>query len=142
MWRWIAEQKQIREISSEQITWAAEFERRLAKARADGTKDLHALEDQFNFELGQYEDGIREIETKRLVRAARRLSVPIMHGPTHWDVSVWTMSRLLSPHGYHELRKAVRDERAARRTEVISWLSALTGLGGVIVGILALIYKK
>jgi hypothetical protein len=112
------------------------LQRELAKARNEGEmippRQFHPL--------GMVDQRIEILHTQALIRKADRLH--IAHPPEEeWEVSNFFDQSYLNEYGYAKLRSAVRTEQKERR-EAKSWIiTAVTGLGGVIVAVLALLLK-
>ncbi len=92
---------------------------------------------------------IEVLKTKELLRKADRLTIPF---PRHWedkeekywDTGSYGMTHHLKTAGKHVLIKAIREEQKARRETMIWWIpliSVLTGLSGVALGIISVIYN-
>lgn len=78
-------------------------------------------------------------QTRRLFVMAERLMVPL---PDMNDPKTWNDDRRwgdLSRTAMADLRSRIRRERTEASQFAMGWLSALTGLGGVLVAIIALL---
>jgi hypothetical protein len=135
------------------IAWLREelkvrkWDRKAQLIRASFSEDIHTAHvardwDKRNdllynadFEASQYEDEAAEIRSNRLVRRARRLSLPIPSrggNSAHWRQSRTLGTWALTDVGFSELRRVVRLEEKERRDV---WLT----LGGMLVSILSLV---
>ncbi|TBX81890.1 hypothetical protein E0I74_04910 [Rhizobium laguerreae] len=133
---WLREELKIRKWDRKAESIRAGYSEGIHEANAAGDwnkrNELLSLSD---FEASEYGDEAAEIRSNRLVRRARRLSLPI---PTKNDSSEhWRQSRTLGTWsltavGFAELRRAVRLEEKERRDV---WLT----LGGMLVSILSLV---
>lgn len=100
---------------------------------------------QIEEEFGLLHEEEEHFATGCLVREAFRLRVPLPpHGPLDddpgpfWEVGPRLGAHYLTPRGYNVLREAVRKERKARwedRSHWVPWVSALTGILGLVVGL-------
>jgi 23S rRNA G2069 N7-methylase RlmK/C1962 C5-methylase RlmI len=96
-------------------------------------------------ELDEINDLITELQSDVLISRAERLGVvvpPHRDGDERWQLSVHTERLMLSSAGMQELRSAIRTERKERSELFRSWLTSLTGLIGVLIGLLAVILRK
>ena len=134
---------------------AAEYDRQILDAQARRDPDeIAGLESQAVFELSEYEDAEAGLVTFKLRRRASILgvAVPRHHyewqkgvDPEYWYRSQWSGEFLLTGKGVRLLRKRIRAELKARaelRALYLPWLSAVTGLLGTVVAIIALISGK
>ncbi|WP_160115824.1 hypothetical protein [Bosea lathyri] len=109
---------------------------------------LGELHGQQAFEEQEYVDQIDQIHSERLTRRAMRLRVPLPTDQDNWSRSNWNGRSSLTDAAFHNLRGAVRKEALEQRASWEWWLktlgtavTALTGLGGVVIGILAFMSK-
>lgn len=125
----------------------------IAEARKLNDKHkVESLEGSHRFEIELHEEDEDAYITKKLLRKARRLRVPIPHlyseGSSlsdHWYEGRNTGRMYLTTKGIAALREEVRHELKARhesRSAWIVWLSALTGVIGAITGLVAVITHK
>jgi hypothetical protein len=100
--------------------------------------DVIAL--QMFSEKRDYEVQIKSILSSALIRRACRLNVPI---PDFDDGEKWDGKRkdFLSDIGRREVGKAVRKELKERIDVLIPIITAITGLIGVVIGLIAVIKK-
>lgn len=115
-----------------------EYRQDLAKRTADKVSgdELEALRQEWHFEADLVEDEFRSIDTRRLIRTARRLRVPVSG---YWKEGRGG-GRYLTPDSFVALRTAIRQERKERRearAAWLPWLIALTGLIGTLIGLAA-----
>jgi len=130
---------------------AQDFKTRLDAARASGRPDAVAIEIQARRadEFFDYEES--EIAfTKGLLSEARLLRVPIPEYPKPDEEDPWwAFSGSLGVHyltarGVAEVREGIRREerwRRERSNQRLAWLAGLTGLIGVLIGLLSLFAK-
>jgi hypothetical protein len=133
---WLREELKIRKWDRKAQSIRASFSEDIHRAHAarewDKRNDLLSTAD---FEASQYEDEAAEIRSNRLVRRARRLSLPVPR--KHEDSEHWWQSQTygtwaLTDVGFADLRRAVRLEERERRDV---WLTC----GGMLVSILSLV---
>jgi hypothetical protein len=101
-----------------------------------------AEEDQ---ELAEIEDDIHQLLSTYLISEAERHFVPIPK--FEFSSGKWERSRVsdrdrLTENGIRELRSAIRAERKEGSELARSWLTGLTGLIGVLIGLLAIILGR
>lgn len=108
------------------------------------------LTTQFQKRLDQVDLSIEMVRTAQLITKAQAFDLQV---PPNSDPEMWNLvsaRRVLSPKGRSYLRKLIDDEKTRRR-EVRAWwwknvviptITALTGLAGVITGMIAVIHAK
>lgn len=146
--RWLLVPKSVRLSLVERVT-DSDYRKRIADARASKTTlgdDLESLRQERDHEMYTlYQD--REVfHTKRLLRKASRLRVPIpsrytskMEESEDWERS-WDGEWYLSKSAELQLRAVIRQEQKERnetRAHWIAWIAAITGLVGAVTGLLA-----
>jgi hypothetical protein len=126
------------------------YRRDIEVARKRGRREqMHDLKGAHMEELGMMAEERDYLYTRSLTRQARRLRVPIpspLEGHDRGDDGVYwerghRMGLLyLTERGIAQLRESIRAEikwRHEQRHQLVTWLSALTGLIGAITGLLA-----
>ncbi|MBY5658297.1 hypothetical protein [Rhizobium leguminosarum] len=133
---WLREELKLRKWDRKAQSLRASYSADIHKAYVANDWDKrNELIYQSDFEVSEYEDEVAEIRSNRLLRRARRLSLPI---PSKHDVGdLWWQSRTLGTWAltdvaFAELRRAVRLEEKERRDV---WLA----LGGMLVSLLSLV---
>jgi hypothetical protein len=117
----------------------------LAKAYNDKRSDNEIeeiIQDSIIY-MTQVEQEIKIASSDYLIQQAERYLVPI---PEWGELeAAFNGHRYLGMEAYTNVRNAIREEKKARREEILAWLvplsAALTGIGGTIIGILSLIKK-
>jgi hypothetical protein len=115
-------------------------ERKARKELGASAAQLQELDCTAFFEAATLSHQIEVLKTEPLVKRALRYDLPI---PNWNDEEAWEPGwRYLKPDHFAKLRAAIREEEKARREQILAWIpliTALTGIGGVIVAILALL---
>lgn len=112
------------------------FEADLRKAKT--TEERERLEYEQYFELSEYDEAIQAIHSQRLTAEARELFV---HVPgLEWETGHWG-GRFLKEESLSQLHHAVKAQKDSIRDYRIRIISALTGVIGALIGLLA-IWKK
>lgn len=124
----------------------AKYDKELKEARERKAtwKELHEIEERAFWEGRVYDEDVWELHTRYLFAEANRLVIPTAeyHAPEAWEEG--RTGRYLSLKSLNELRATVRAEKKVRREAWLMWvplITTLTGLGGVIVGVLSLTGK-
>ena len=112
------------------------FEADLRKAQT--SEERERLEYEQYFELSEYDETIQAIHSKRLSADARELFVYIPD--LKWETGHWG-GRYLSEESLSRLHHAVKAQKDSIRDYRIRFISALTGVIGALIGLLA-IWKK
>lgn len=117
------------------------YDELIAKAKAErkSAKEIDELVWEFLNEDNIHQHMIGKEQTRRLIAEAERLMVPL---PDLNDPATWNEDRQwgdFSREAMADLRSRIRKERQEASQHFFSWISALTGLGGVIVAIIALL---
>lgn len=122
-----------------------------ARAAMDSDR-VRELEDEHRFEIAMHDEEEDAYITKKLLRTARRLRVPIPHiyksdrsESDHWEEGRYTGRYYLTTKGISTLREEIRRELKARhelRSHWAVWLAALTGLVGAATGLVALLIHR
>jgi hypothetical protein len=122
----------------------AKYDKELKEARqrkAMGT-ELHEIGERAFWENRVYDEEVWQLHTRYLFAEANRLVIPTAeyHAPEAWEEG--GTGRYLTLKSLNELRAAVRAEKKFRREAWLTWvplITALTGLCGVIVGVLSVV---
>jgi hypothetical protein len=86
------------------------------------------------------DEAIYILMTDYLTDAAEKLMIEIPHpSPPEWAKSDIHSRVYLTPPAINKVRAAIRTERKERSELARSWLSSITGLIGVLIGLLAII---
>jgi hypothetical protein len=112
------------------------FEADLKQAR--NRTEREELEYQRYFELGEYDEAIQTIHSKRLTAEARELFVFVPD--LKWEQGQWG-GRFLNEESLSKLHYAVKAQKDIIRDYRIRFASVLTGIIGALIGLLA-IWKK
>jgi len=83
------------------------------------------------------------LKTRRFCQIADNLMVPL---PDSKDESLWSdryygKGKNLTINGIWELKKFIRQEKRERREGFMVWLAALTGIIGIITGLVAVVLR-
>lgn len=115
------------------------YRRLVNEAYAEGGEAEH-LSAEWRLEDHTHELHIGRLQSGRLLRLADELMLPV---PTPSEASAWEEPHegwlMLSRSKRVELRALIRKERHEASQTALSWIAAITGLGGVIVAIIALL---
>jgi hypothetical protein len=93
----------------------------------------------------QIDDDISQLTSDYLQREAERLLLPVPKfstGSNEWEKSAFTERWRLTQATMHGLRSAIRAEKKERSELARAWLSGLTGVIGVLIGLLAVILGR
>jgi hypothetical protein len=103
-------------------------------------------------EIAPLNDLVAKLVSDRLIAQGKKYLIPvpmedlnIRLGKTeseNWKVSLRTYQRYLTPSAIVALRSTIRAERKERTELAFRWLTALTGLIGVLIGLLAIILGR
>lgn len=93
-------------------------------------------------------DRIAQLQTDALLTEAERLSLPLGDLSEDWEHTPISNRRVLSFEAQHRLRAAIRQEKKDRSELLRLWfagvapmVTALTGLAGTVIGLVALLTK-
>jgi hypothetical protein len=129
---------------------ARAYDRYIAQAYRDKqpSDKISEIRETRHWELGNCEDEIAQLETEYLTRRAEKYGLPtpplFITGnlPSEgWYESKMFGGYLLTMAGRADLRSDIRAEKRERREGWLPYISALTGLLGVVVAILALLIR-
>lgn len=129
------------------------YEREIAVAcKSKDNAKVRSLEEEHRFEVDLHDEEEDAYLTRKLLRQARRLRVPVplrynddKSESDHWYEGHYTGGWYLTYKGFAALREEIRRERKARhdaRSQWVVWLSALTGVIGAATGLVALLTRK
>ena len=119
-----------------------ESKQAIDKARANGAnaEELHNIGYDFHIESIPLEDEMIQLNHAYYVKLAHRLLIPVPKFTIEGGDWVELESRPgryhLAPQVLHELRATIRREKKERRDGWLIWITALTGLLGVLSGLL------
>lgn len=79
------------------------------------------------------------LKSGRLCNIANRLTVPIpeIQNKTFWESSYYTSSYYLTTEGINEVRKRIRQERKDCCDLMLPWITAIVGILGALIGLVA-----
>ena len=141
-----------RRLAVDRLFLERTFSKEIAAARKrKDAEAVAALESDFQFEESMHTDEENLHLTRKLLRRAWVLRVPVPPRPrdgkeesSDWYESVTTGDWCLTSQGMKTLRQEIRSELKARAEDRVRWtlwLSALTGVIGAITGLVALLRK-
>jgi len=139
---WLREEMRLRKLDESGRAARALYSKEISKLEQGGDwRGMDSLLSLAKFEASEYEDEAEEIRSNRLIRRARRLSLPIP--PKHEDSDHWWESQYygtwaLTTYGTTELRKAIRQEKKERREVWMAWGGMLVSILSLVVAIIAL----
>jgi len=116
------------------VSRAFEADLRIAKTSGDRER----LEYEQYSELSVYDEAIQAIHTKRLLTDARELFVFVPD--LKWETGQWG-NRYLNEESLSRLHQAVKAQKDSIRDYRIRFASALTGIIGALIGLLAILKK-
>jgi hypothetical protein len=112
--------------------WRLQLKRRLAVKQVEDFDDIKTIR--------TLDEAIYILMSDYLIDAAEKLMIEVPHpSPPEWERSNLHSRVYLSQASRHKLRAAIRTERKERSELARSWLSSITGLIGVLIGLLAII---
>lgn len=126
----------------------ASYAEDILKARSEkkNSEAISLIEDGERWELEFVYDEIEHLHTKALVRLADKYRVPLPE--EGWERSRQLGYRYLTDQAYSALRTAIRAEKGERWSARLQWMPALVslitsvaGLLGILVGLLAVLKK-
>lgn len=130
--RWRDERYQIIFAEHEIERLEAEFKPKIEAVRKPPWNDYQSLVSEYLFERNLQQAIIDDIETKRLIRAARRHGIPIPKRPMELeDNEFWEHSQvghILTLEGRRRLRHEVALEREMLRKPLVAWAAILISL--------------
>jgi hypothetical protein len=143
MLKWLREAMRLRSLQRgrQEHYRRLDEEVRIKRARKATTQELYQLGDGWNFE-DHWSDEIEAIRTDRLLRKARRLSVPTpgwSEDSADWETSKYTYAPILSPAAGLRLRREITLELEVRQKPWLNWgVLVIAGLS-LLVSIAALL---
>jgi len=128
------------------------YDREVKKARQKGaTRDaLEGIQQGWWADTDELNEELEELRTRRLLRQAYRLDVPVPLRPIEqqhnefWEQGHMTGSWYLTTAGINKVRTDIRTEIRARqetRAYWLRWVAAITGLVGALTGLVAVLSK-
>lgn len=129
------------------------YARDIAEARKEkDAEKIRSLQEERRFEIDMHDEEEDSYLTRKFLRKARGLRVPIPHRfnedrseSEFWYEGHYTGGWYLTTKGVAALREEIRKELKARhetRSHWLIWVSALTGLIGALTGLVALLSQK
>ncbi len=99
----------------------------------------------FFYEQDTYDDSLAQLQSIYIQKTAEKylIPVPALNLKSGWETSDITGNVRMTSDTRAKLLKAIREEKKQRREEMLGWLpivTATTGLLGVVVAILALLF--
>jgi hypothetical protein len=116
------------------VSRAFEADLRAAKT----SEERERLEYERYFELSEYDEAIQAIHTKKLLADARELFIFVPE--LKWETGQWG-NRYLNEESLSTLHQAVKTQKDSIRDYRIRFASALTGIIGALIGLLAILKK-
>ncbi len=128
------------------------FDREITRARQKGASrdQLEGIQQGWWAETDELNEELEALRTRRLLRQAYRLDVPVPPRPTEdhrdefWVQGSMTGSWHLTQAGINKVRTDIRTEIRARqdtRAYWLRWIAAITGLVGALTGLFAVLGK-
>jgi hypothetical protein len=105
---------------------------------AQNSEERERIETGKYFELSEYDEAIQTIHTRRLMAQARDLFIFVPD--LTWDDGRWG-GRFLNEESLSKLHLAVKAQKDSIRDFRIRYASAITGIIGALIGLLA-VWKK
>jgi hypothetical protein len=124
------------------------YEPDIDKAKKENRhEDYESLVSEYQTEGNLLNDDLQIAQTFRLIRDAENHGIPTppYSDQTAWEVGYHPGKTYLSVAAQHEIRKAIREERAARRDYWVGWIkdvaAPLVSVIGALMGIIALVHS-
>ena len=117
---------------------------RKAQTNGNTSDDVHSIEESARFENQAIDEEIAIVATDNLIRKARREFVPI---PPHTEDGMWVQCSvnsqryILTDRGISTLRSSLISDQKKRAEIAVMVITALTGIIGVLTGLVAVILK-
>jgi hypothetical protein len=118
--------------------------RRKAKAERVPYEKLEEIEAEEIMEMTLLDDDISELVTRRLLALAEDNLIsppPFDANGEAWQQSHISARYYLSEQAAMDLRTTIRRERREQSELAFRWIAAITGLGGVLIGLVALLLR-
>ena len=130
--------------------WRRRGQRKLRKTLEEARKrkatgqEIYEIEETAFWDERELDEDVYFLHTRYLMAEAARLVLPMAkyHTKESWEEG--RSARYLKEDVLNELRTLVRAENKVRRENWLMWVplfTALTGLGGVVIGVLTLLWK-
>lgn len=135
---WLTEQRELLRHRADIEFIESKLGKEIAAAKFGVERDR--LEGQLSWEVEIPMHEIDRIRTRRLLRKADRLSVPIptMSDDGHlWRRSHQLGTYALTTEGYAEVRRSIRAEKRERREGALAWAGLFIGVLGALTGLLS-----
>lgn len=122
-----------------------EQESRIAIDKEADRADRDLMIQLFFYEQDTYDDSLAQLQSIYIQKTAEKylIPVPALNLKSGWETSDITGNVRMTSDTRAKLLKAIREEKKQRREEMLGWLpivTATTGLLGVVVAILALLF--
>lgn len=117
---------------------------RAAENKHESREQIAALTSDYRFEDDIIEDEINMMISRYWISKAQHLFLPTpsKEDPTMWsEASNMPDRKVLTHEGITKIRSQVRAERKEQMEMCLPWLTALTGLIGVLIGLVAILRK-
>ena len=103
--------------------------------------EYDSLVSEYLFEVDNFEDEIRKLESRFLIRQARRYLIPVPPAEEgeSWEKSERSGRLRLKLEAMRELRMAIHDEPRQRLEPVKLWIPLLTGVIGSLIGLVSVL---
>lgn len=113
----------------------------IAAAKKEGMSEQEALA-SYSLEYQLISEKIDFLKSRYLISKANKLSLPVptayaKENEDYWERSQYDGKYYLSEKGYHSLQAAIRKEQKERLEVIIPIITAITGLIGVVIGLVA-----
>ncbi len=134
--------RQMNKLNNEIKDIDKHFSNQIKKARKEGNKEEDAIaiiqEGSFECLLIQHEKDI--LTTSYLTGLANKLIIPLPNKDSdNWKEHASHYRTLLTDKGIYDLRGRIRREQKERSEVFLRWIMALTGIGGVLIGLISTI---
>lgn len=117
------------------------------KREEDRMFQMRRSGEDVQFEIENIGYDIEVLQSRSLCRTARMMDIELPDGDDIWDIHKYTGDHFLNTKGRNALRNTIIDERKKYRSQwterisiVTSVAAALTGLIGVIIGLISVVF--
>lgn len=106
-------------------------------------EDYQRLVSEEGSEVAPISEEIESLKTSYYHRLANKHLVPMpeYQNKDFWENRNYGYGRILTSKGLWEIKKLIYQDKREKREGFITWVTALTGLGGVIIGLIAILKK-
>ncbi len=141
MLKWLQFNQRLAALEREKSALLLKQREQIERARKNtiSENDIQGIYQDHYFDLTQLDSERMYLVTRNLMACASRMMIPTPE-EDQWERCGVTGYRFLTTRGIHELRKAIRGERTARREAALSWIGATTGLVGALTGLVAVLF--